>query len=378
MEKFSAYRDPGTGIHPFLPPTAPNPASARHYALLPVRAVAAVLRAALLLALATVWAAVRLLSLLLTPIPALYAPLAKGLDAALAQSCFLVLGFHITSELAAINRSKAKDLAHARWAPKGGDLIICNWVGWVEIVWFAAKYRATLVLPVAAPPAPPAAAAQGSPISSTGRRTGTGSAAISLPPPVSAQPRAPILGFRPVSLLQMLAAVGRAPPFFPRAEHQQGEPLEEIRKRAKGPVLVFPECTTTNGRALARFADVFGASTVPPKGYHVWLACVKYEAPTNLRPTLTQPTPATLPRTLLPLLASLHPQAVHLRQLNPAESPSAQTFLASSYVTEAARDPLAECAAALVAQLGRMRRTGLGWEDKVAFLEFWGRGRKRA
>ncbi|EJU06436.1 hypothetical protein DACRYDRAFT_113146 [Dacryopinax primogenitus] len=370
MEKFSAYRDPGTGIHPFLPPTSPNPPTALHTALIPLRALVAVLRVVFLLAVGIVWSAVRLVSLLLIPIWPLYILLATSLDASLAQSCFLILGFHISSEIVALNRSKAKDISHARWRPKRGDLIVSNWISWIEIIWFAAKYRATFVLPLAAAPAAPAAATS-SPISSTGRRTGTGSAAISLPPPVSSQPRAPILGFRRVSLFQMLSAVGSTPP-FPGSE---GEPLEEIRKRARGPLVVFPECTTSNGRAVLRFAEVFGGSVVPPKEYHVWLVCVKCEPPTNFQPSLALSTPTSLRTVLLTLLSSLSLQPVHLRLLNPAESPSSQTFVVSQYVTPGMRDPLSECCAALIAQVGRMRRTGMGWEDKVGFLEFY-RGRE--
>jgi len=36
-------------------------------------------------------------------------------------------------------------------------------------------------------------------------------------------------------------------------------------------------------------------------------------------------------------------------------------------------DTLAEVSATLIAQVGKMKRTGLGWEDKAAFLEFYNR-----
>ena len=39
-------------------------------------------------------------------------------------------------------------------------------------------------------------------------------------------------------------------------------------------------------------------------------------------------------------------------------------------------DELTEVCAALVAQLGKVKRTGMGWEDKVEFLEFYRRNRK--
>lgn len=39
-------------------------------------------------------------------------------------------------------------------------------------------------------------------------------------------------------------------------------------------------------------------------------------------------------------------------------------------------DVLAEACASLIAQIGKMKRVGLGWEDKVAFLEFYNGKRK--
>jgi len=32
---------------------------------------------------------------------------------------------------------------------------------------------------------------------------------------------------------------------------------------------------------------------------------------------------------------------------------------------------LSEVCAALIAQIGKLKRTGMGWEDKAAFLEFY-------
>lgn len=35
------------------------------------------------------------------------------------------------------------------------------------------------------------------------------------------------------------------------------------------------------------------------------------------------------------------------------------------------QDILSEACAALIALIGKMKRTGMGWEDKVAFLDFY-------
>lgn len=108
-----------------------------------------------------------------------------------------------------------------------------------------------------------------SPISYTpGRRTGTGSAAISR---VSSSLEV-VRGFRQVSLLEMISSTGNvpsAPSIVPVRT------LEDIRRSARRPVVVFPECTTSNGRSLLRFADVFNGASVPVKGYNIFLMCVR-------------------------------------------------------------------------------------------------------
>jgi hypothetical protein len=41
--------------------------------------------------------------------------------------------------------------------------------------------------------------------------------------------------------------------------------------------VVFPECTTSNGRGLLRFADAFKGLTsdIPVRGWNVWVMCVR-------------------------------------------------------------------------------------------------------
>lgn len=51
--------------------------------------------------------------------------------------------------------------------------------------------------------------------------------------------------------------------------------LENIRNSANRPVVVFPECTTSNGRGLLRFAELFKDYQVPVKGFKVFVMCVR-------------------------------------------------------------------------------------------------------
>jgi hypothetical protein len=68
---------------------------------------------------------------------------------------------------------------------------------------------------------------------------------------------------------------------------------------------------------------------------------------------------------------------VSIRLLAPSDSPSSQLFVASEVITEfVGKDQLAEICAVLVAQIGKMKRTGMGWEDKMSFLDFYRDKRK--
>jgi hypothetical protein len=64
---------------------------------------------------------------------------------------------------------------------------------------------------------------------------------------------------------------------------------------------------------------------------------------------------------------------ISIRLLAPSESPSSQLFVFSEFITEAnfTDDQLTEVCAILIAQLGKMKRTGMRWEDKASFLDFF-------
>lgn len=78
------------------------------------------------------------------------------------------------------------------------------------------------------------------------------------------------------------------------------------------------------------------------------------------------------------LTSTLLPLTLSIRLLAPSESPSSGAFLASEFTTPGSKndDVLVEACAALIAQIGKMKRVGLGWEDKAAFLEFYKGKRK--
>jgi hypothetical protein len=189
-----------------------------------------------------------------------------------------------------IRRGQQKSLP---WSPQAGDIIVSNWVSWIELLWLAFRcvcqcwslatslrrifcsFDPIFVLPITESLPTISITPQSSiPVTHTpGRRTGTGSANVQSPRRATT-PRVYIIGYREVSLLSIIRSTGQVPPFGPARDYP-ARTLEDIRKQADRPVVVFPECTTSNGRGLLRFADAFGEK-VPVKNYQVFVMCVRY------------------------------------------------------------------------------------------------------
>jgi len=135
---------------------------------------------------------------------------------------------------------------------------------------FFFRFDPIFVLPVAPTPHP----IQSDESSVPGRRTGTGSAAIAINK-AGAMQREGITGFHTVTLWKLLSSLGQTPSTngLPLAG---AKPLESIRQAANRPIVVFPECTTSNGRGLLRFAEVFDPSiTIPIKTFKLFVMCVR-------------------------------------------------------------------------------------------------------
>ena len=88
------------------------------------------------------------------------------------------------------------------------------------------------------------------PTSNLGRKTGTGSASIAMN-----LPQPPLLGYMPVGLPALLARTGSLPQTFTTPPKGMYKTLRDAQRRERGPVALFPEGTTTNGRAVLRFGE---------------------------------------------------------------------------------------------------------------------------
>jgi len=377
MEKFSAFRDPGTGIQPFLKPVPPTGSETLTTIALPFGYVVGTVRTLLVLISGVLYVVlVEGACLALKPVPPLHRIVTRLFTALIARTVLLILGLPwIPVETVSRKRGRGSN-APEPWSPGAGDIIVSNWASTVEILWLAFRYNPTFVLPVySASDFPEPSARVSSPVARTpGRRTGTGSAAISSPAARAPTPRVPIAGFKQVPLFGILRATGHVPDAT-----QPGSPgiksLEEIRSKSDRPVVVFPECTTSNGRGLLRFAEIFKGVSVPVTKFKVFVMCVRYDPPTALSPTMSHSIPSNSVNPILQLFSlttSLVPLTMSIRLLAPSESPSSGSFLASEFLTEGKNnDYLTEACASLIAQIGKMKRVGFGWEDKAAFLEFY-------
>ncbi|KAM0756237.1 hypothetical protein T439DRAFT_320935 [Meredithblackwellia eburnea MCA 4105] len=332
MEKFSKWRDPATGIAPFL---IPLPASTTTIPLpltligLPFVCVFAGLRTLLAVILLLVhWLLVEVLFKICLVAPPLFSALTRAASAVFVRAVLFLLGFSwITVEDVSLKRT-SRSQATIAFAPGPGDIIIGNSSSEIELLYLAFRFNATFLLPV----------------SSKGSKA-------------SADSPAKITSWRRSSLLTALRRCGSLP-----ERSEKGESFEDAVRKARGPLVVFPECTTSNNRALLKPASV-QESRIPGKPLKVFLLSFRYELPTLLcsTSTLSIPSPFDPFVHFFKLSLTPIPRKLVIRRLHSAESPK---------LTTALRHAEWEGAVETLAVAGRWKRTGLDWEAKQAFLEY--------
>ena len=117
----------------------------------------------------------------------------------------------------------------------------------MDVLYLAYRFNPTFLLPVFAslPDAPTSKP-------KFGRATGTGSASITSS---SAARQPPALGYVPYTLFEMLQRTGCLPPVADVPPAGMYKTLKEARRKEGRPVVLFPEATTSNGRALLRIGQ---------------------------------------------------------------------------------------------------------------------------
>lgn len=374
MEKYSAYRDPGTGIQPFLYPVPPQGSNSLAIVIKPALFLIGLARTALILLFTLLYLVlVQVFCTFLIPIRPLYNLVAGTITSLILRLCLFISGLYWIP-VQVVRRKRGRSVSNEKISIKAGDVIVSNWISWLEIAWLAFRFNPIFLLPVFAPESIPSLPSPG--INKKTRKEAKGY--VGDPPSQSSkQPkRAEIRGFTEVSFLQLINRCGLVPP---RSEGNY-QSLEQVRmeaKKAGRPLVIFPECTTSNGRGLLRFANVFKGESIPPKMYNIFIMCVRINPPTHFSPSISLPIPSSISVNPIPhifsICCSLTPHELSVRFLSPSESPSSDTFIESDFSSGIANgdDALTEICAVLMSDIGRLKRTGMGWEDKSLFLEFY-------
>ncbi|EIW70325.1 hypothetical protein TREMEDRAFT_67999 [Tremella mesenterica DSM 1558] len=381
MEKFSKWRDPATGIQPFLPPVAPNKVNPVFKILLYPSCVFHSLVRGILLGIVAILH-ILLVNIICFPfilIPQLHYLLSTIFTTITTRLSLFLMGYwSIPLDIITPKRTKTSSVSQSLRSPLKGDLIISNWTSYVDIIYLTYKFNPTFLLPIFSPSPPPKSAL-------TGKHTGTGSAQL-----ISKLPQPSLLGYIPLSLFSLLFQTGSLPTIHSTTPKGMYKSLQDARKKCLGPIVLLPECTTSNGRALLRFPEgLLSQEDIGDKGL-TWIIYLRHSSPTPFAPSATCPLPQPFRHLFGSLLFTPTPmpqRSLGVRMLHPSASPSSPSFLPSEILADHpggleglgknGEGVWREAVSVVLAETGKVRRVkGMGWVEKEGFLEYWNTKRR--
>ncbi|KAJ1645414.1 Vacuolar protein sorting protein vps66 [Coemansia erecta] len=337
MEKYSKWRDSGTGIHPFLQPagtqtheTAVGSVLSWAKRLVVGPALAAVRMVVLGIAAAAEVAASAVSALLV--VPSVRRGWERCTRCVLARLALLAMGFYwIDTKRTSLQRgrrsaSKSTAKKDSIATVKSGDVILANHVSYVDVLYLVAKYN-----------------------------------------PVFVEMDNATMYVRPISLWTALRAPALpTPALLPAGTARPLKHItEEARIKQNGPVVVFPENATTNGRALLQLLPLFEEAGNQDEKSDLHLLALKYPFKV-FSPAYSV---GSQLGHLFRLCSQLHNSLV-VRVLEPDEAPSIKS---SALFCDAGDEPvdLDEAVRDKLVQLSRLRMTKLTAMDKRDFLAFY-------
>ncbi|KAI9263099.1 hypothetical protein BY458DRAFT_514835 [Sporodiniella umbellata] len=309
MEKYSRWRDAGTGIQPFLPPVPPRTDSS--FLILLTNgvhtisgSVLAILKIPIVFLLSILYLLlVLVLGIVLTPIKPLKRAWENFFSTVLIRAVLLLMGFfYIKTET--VSTRKNRNNIISRKPVKKGDIIVANWTSYVDILYLAYKFN-----------------------------------------PVFTQAYPETNKIKEISLWEALCSVKKIP-----TKNEGVITLKELSLKAKGPIVIFPEGATSNGRALLKFLPLF-TEDISIELFHVM--SFKYEYG-YMSPTFTVGNPWIH---LFKLCSQFH-NTVNVRvlakdEISLSQIPTGETLLNS------------------LSQISKLRKTNLDMNDKREFLAYY-------
>ena len=357
-EKFSKFRDPGTGIQVFLTPVAASTSGgvgAVSLVLVPLFVVLGLVRA---LVAGMFWG--------------LYLASGTGwvLRVVLGALGYVRLNVETVRPAA---RGRAKPTVTGTTTAGKGDVVLSNHSSWVDLLLLAYLYPGiTFAMPVISDAAkdtskPDTAA-------TAGRRTpkkNAMSANTRIVTPTSSSSdtssatEIPLEGYTLLSLTSALRFVGGLPPSPSQLpNHPLYDSLDALLKTSPGPVALFPEVVTSNNRALLNMS----LPSSPPSAMRTThIVTIKYTPPTATSTTAvySAPSPAnSVARHLVDVLLLSSPvRGVAIRQ--------------STVGRDTQSDNWAEEVAGTMSTMARLKRTSIQWWAKKEFLTMVGARNRR-
>ncbi|CAO3608346.1 unnamed protein product [Cunninghamella blakesleeana] len=253
MEKYSRWRDPGTGIQPFLPPVPPRTESSFlltltniiHYVVGPLQGIIKFIFIILLGLLYLIF--VPVFSVLLAPLGPLQRIWKKLFTAVFLRFILFFMGFfYIKAEAVTLRKGRNKSNGKKSLKVTSGDVIVTNWTSYVEVLYLGYRFN-----------------------------------------PVFTQIIPSKNKIRRITLWQAIRSCTKMPPITPEEANISNESsdlytLKELSDIAKsknwGPIILFPEATTSNGRALLKFASsIFNEFTPNDRDGRFHVMAFKYE-----------------------------------------------------------------------------------------------------
>ncbi|KAF9130660.1 hypothetical protein BGW39_002802 [Mortierella sp. 14UC] len=355
MEKFSRWRDQGTGIQPFLPPV---PANADHSpiqkvftaVLMIIKPVTGLVKLILVGILSLLFVLLEAAGLIFTPVAPLHRLYHRFISAVIIRAILVMLGFFwIKNEAVTLRRGRSsgtgnRSQSSSRRATPSGELIVCNWSSYIDILYLAFRFD-----------------------------------------PVFTQMYSTTLTVRQITLWGALRQAGSYPELSP-PEGIETFPLldfvKDMHKKGSGPVVIFPEGTTTNNRAILKFVPIFKGWSVPETSIEIRIMALKYDYQ-KFAPTFTVGLDNSYRFGHLFRTCAQFYNTLSVKTLAQDESPSNAHFSAieglSSTPSAAAigviepveEDSLGSVMINLMGRMTRFRKLGLNVKDKADFLDYF-------